>query len=75
MAALGTVLLVLLLSGTVSGWPALALGPGLSGGVRAQLPGRSTQQAAGAVIPINQQPFYPELLDVASRWADAPLGK
>lgn len=31
--------------------------------------------SAGSIIPINQQPFYPELLAVAQRWRDAPLSR
>lgn len=28
-----------------------------------------------SVIPITQQPFYPELLAVSQRWRDAPLSR
>lgn len=29
----------------------------------------------GRTIPISAQPFYPELLEAADRWSDAPLGQ
>ena len=31
--------------------------------------------ATTRLIPISEQPFYPELLETAARWADAPLGQ
>ena len=35
----------------------------------------SAPMAAARWIPISEQPFYPELLATAARWADAPLGQ
>jgi MscS family membrane protein len=67
-------LLALLLGGVGSGVPALALGPGLANAVMPDLrPGR-TEAGTENLIPLNRQPFYPELLDASRRWADAPLG-
>lgn len=74
-AAVGTALLVVFLSGGGTGWPALAMGPSWNGAGRPQLPQRATATAAGRVIPISRQPFYPDLLATAARWADAPLGE
>ena len=72
---MGTALLLVLLSGAGTGWPALAVGPGWNGAGRPPLPHRAMAAATGRVIPISRQPFYPELLDTATRWADAPLGE
>ena len=35
----------------------------------------SVGAVGGAVIPLQQQPFYAELMRLAQRWADAPLGQ
>ena len=42
---------------------------------KAPAPQLMTPQSAVRVIPIREQPFYPELLAVAERWKDAPLGQ
>ena len=66
----------------------VALGPGVvpravAGGTAASLSGgpvgavavdRSVSSSAG-IIPIQEQPFYPQLLAISERWRHAPLGR
>lgn len=52
----------------------VALGP--RGGLQAATPAMQAVTATGSVlIPIREQPFYPELEAIAERWRDNPLNR
>ncbi len=62
--------LLAVLLGLLIGLQGFGLGAPALGAARAPVPA----SAAARPLPITDQPFYPQLLRVAARWSDAPLG-
>jgi hypothetical protein len=56
-------------------WLTVGASPGLLRAQPSPSLATTTATSVGRVIPIGEQPFYPELEEIADHWRHAPLGQ